>query len=128
MAFQKKQTAHLVRRAPSVPKARYEALVKARHAAQRKAGEVARQRMGSLAGVAACAAVGWAEKNGKMPALGGFEPTVVLGLALGFVVPSLVKGKAGQMCAEAGAALSGVAAYKLATGAPLRVGEDDGDL
>jgi hypothetical protein len=30
------------------------------------------------------------------------------------------------MAAEAGAALSGVAAYKLGTGAPIRVGEDDG--
>jgi hypothetical protein len=60
-----------------------------------------------------------------MPSLGGFEPTLVAGIVLGFVVPHVVKGKAGQMAAEAGAALSGVAAYKLGSGSPFRVGGDD---
>lgn len=83
------------------------------------------ERAGTLVGIAACAAVGYAERQGKMPALGGFEPTLVLGLVLGFGVPMLVKGKYGNMAAEAGAALSGVAAYKLSSGAPLRVGYAD---
>lgn len=82
-------------------------------------------RMGSLVGIGACAAVGYLERSGKMPSLGGYEPTLVVGLLLAFGVPMVVKGKHGQMAAEAGAALSGVAAYKLAAGAPLRVGYDD---
>lgn len=82
-------------------------------------------RMGSLVGIGACAALGYAERTGKVPSLGGFEPSLVLGIGLGFVVPMLVKGKFGRMSAEAGAALSGVAAYKLAAGAPARVGFDD---
>jgi hypothetical protein len=92
-----------------------------------KAAEVAGRRMGALVGVGAAYGVGYLEANGKMPTFpGGIEPTVVLGAVLGFVVPEFVKGKAGQMCAEAGAAVAGVAAYKLAMGAPLRVaGEDE---
>ena len=111
--------------APKVSKARYEALVRARSAALSRGRQVAAQRAGSLTGIAACALVGYAEKNGKMPSTFGFEPTLVAGLTLGFVVPHFVKGKVGQMAAEAGAALSGVAAYKLGSGAPIRVGEDD---
>jgi hypothetical protein len=110
--------------APKVSKARYDRLVHARRAAVTRAKQVGAQRAGSLTGIAACALVGYAEKNGKMPSLGGFEPTLVAGLALGFVVPHFVKGKVGQMAAEAGAALSGVAAYKLGSGSPIRVGED----
>lgn len=113
------------RSAPTVSKARYEKLVHARRAAVSRTKAHVAQRAGSLVGIAACAAVGYAEKQGKMPTLGGFEPTLVAGLALGFLVPAFVKGKAGQMCAEAGASLTGVAAYKFGTGAPLRVGGDD---
>lgn len=113
--------------APKVAKSRYEALVRARSHAASKTRQIAAQRAGSLVGIGACALVGWAEKNGKMPSLGGFEPTLVAGIALGFVVPHFIKGKAGQMAAEAGAAISGVAAYKLGSGSPFRVGEDDGD-
>lgn len=111
--------------APKVAKSRYEALVRARSHAASKTRQIAAQRAGSLTGIAACGLVGYLEKQGKMPSLGGFEPTLVAGLGLGFVVPHFIKGKAGQMCAEAGAALSGVAAYKLGTGAPIRVGGDD---
>lgn len=114
--------------APKVAKSRYDALVRTRHAAASKARQVAAQRAGSLTGIAACALVGYAEKNGKMPSAGGFEPTLVAGGLLGFVVPHFIKGKLGQMSAEAGAALCGVAAYKLGTGAPIRVGEDDGEF
>lgn len=121
-----KKAAVVVRRAaPSVPKKKYEGLVHARLVAKKKAREVASRRMGTLVGVAACGAVGYLEKQGKLPAIAGFEPTLVLGVALGFIVPEVVKGTAGQMMAEAGAAVAGVAAYKLATGAPVRVGEDD---
>ncbi len=112
-------------RAAVVPKRKYEALINAKQSAKKKAREVAGRRMGTLAGVAACAAVGYLEKSGKMPAMMGFEPTLVLGIGLGFIVPEVVKGNAGQMMAEAGAAIAGVAAYKLASGAPIRVGEDD---
>ena len=111
--------------APKVSKSRYEALVRARSVDAARTRQVAAQRAGSLTGIAACALVGYAEKQGKMPSLGGFEPTLVAGLTLGFVVPHFIKGKAGQMAAEAGAALSGVAAYKLGSGAPIRVGEDE---
>lgn len=124
----KKKTASAVvvrRSAPMVSKAKYERLVHVRSVAAKKAKEVAKQRMGTLVGMAACGVIGWAEKNGKMPDMFGFEPTAVLGVGLGFVVPALVKGKAGQMAAEVGASVAGVAAYKLAAGAPLRVGEDD---
>lgn len=114
----------IVRRAPTVSKSRYEALVRTRSAAANRTRQIAQQRAGSLVGIAACAGVGYLEKQGKMPSLGGFEPTLVVGVALGFLLPALVKGKAGQMSAEAGAALCGVAAYKLGTGAPIRVGED----
>ena len=113
--------------APKVSKARYDRLVNARRAAVARTRQVATARAGSLTGIVACAGVGYLEKQGKMPSLGGFEPTLVAGIALGFVVPHFVKGKFGQMAAEAGAALSGVAAYKLGTGAPIRVG-DDGDF
>lgn len=111
--------------APKVAKSRYEALVRARSASAQKARQVAAQRAGSLTGIGACALVGYAEKTGKMPSFGGFEPTLVAGIALGFVIPHFVKGKMGQMSAEAGAALSGVAAYKLGSGQPFRVGGDD---
>ena len=114
----------LVRVAPKVSKSRYDALVRARHAAASRTRQMAAQRSGSLVGIAACAGVGYLEKQGKMPTVMGFEPTLVAGVALGFLLPALVKGKAGQMAAEAGAALCGVAAYKLGTGAPIRVGED----
>jgi hypothetical protein len=110
--------------APKVSKTRYDALVRTRSAAASKARQVAAQRAGSLTGIAACGLVGYLEKQGKMPSTFGFEPTLVAGLVLGFVVPNFIKGKAGQMSAEAGAALSGVAAYKLGTGAPIRVGEE----
>lgn len=110
---------------PTVSKARYEKLVHSKRATLTRAKQLGAQRAGSLVGIGACALVGYLEKQGKMPSIGGFEPTLVAGLALGFVVPSLVKGKAGQMAAEAGAALTGVAAYKLGSGSPLRVGEDD---
>jgi hypothetical protein len=112
--------------APKIAKSRYEALVRSRSHASQKARQIAAQRAGSLTGIAACGLVGYLEKQGKMPSFGGFEPTLVAGLTLGFIVPSFVKGRAGQMAAEAGAALSGVAAYKLGTGAPIRVGEDAG--
>lgn len=82
-------------------------------------------RLGSLVGIGACAALGYAERQGKVPSLGGYEPSLVIGLALAFVAPMVVKGKAGAACAEAGAALTGVAAYKLGAGAPMRVGYDD---
>lgn len=111
--------------APKVSKSRYDALVRVRSAAAARTRQVAAQRAGSLTGIAACALVGYAEKQGKMPSLGGFEPTLVAGGVLGFLVPHFIKGRAGQMAAEAGAALCGVAAYKLGTGAPVRVGGDD---
>jgi len=115
------------RSAPMVPKRKYEGLIAARAKAAKKAKEIGQRRMGSLIGVGACAAVGYLEKTGKMPSVAGIEPTVVLGVALGFLVPEVVKGPAGQMAAEAGAAIAGVAAYKLATGSPLRVSGDDED-
>jgi len=111
--------------APKVSKNRYEALVRARSAASARTRQIAAQRAGSLTGIGACALVGYLEKQGKMPTFGGFEPTLVGGLTLGFIVPHFIKGRAGQMAAEAGAALAGVAAYKLGTGAPIRVGGDD---
>jgi hypothetical protein len=111
--------------APRVSKSRYDALVHARSAASARTRQIAAQRAGSLVGIGACALVGYLEQQGKMPSLGGFEPTLVAGLGLGFIAPQFIKGKAGQMCAEAGAALSGVAAYKLGSGAPIRVGADD---
>lgn len=110
--------------APRVAKSRYDALVHARSAATARTRQIAAQRAGSLVGIGACALVGYLEQQGKMPTMGGFEPTLVAGIGLGFVVPQFIKGKAGQMCAEAGAALSGVAAYKIGSGAPIRVGED----
>jgi hypothetical protein len=113
--------------APKVSKSRYDALVRTRSAAAQRTRQIAAQRAGSLTGIAACALVGYLEKQGKMPTFAGFEPTLVGGLTLGFVVPHFVKGKMGQMSAEAGAALSGVAAYKIGTGAPIRsvIGGDD---
>lgn len=123
-----KRTAVVVRhKAPTVSKNKYENLVRLRSAAVKRAGQETKQRMGALAGVGACAAVGYLERNGKMPSFGGFEPTAVIGLALGFVLPAFVKGNAGRVLGEAGVAVAGVAAYKLGTGAPLRVGEDDSD-
>jgi len=113
------------RTAPMVPKKKYEDLIQARQNAAKKAKEVASQRVGLIAGVAACGAVGYLERTNKMPSMLGIEPTAVLGVGLGLVLPMVIKGKAGAMAAEAGAALCGVAAYKLASGSPLRVGEDD---
>lgn len=131
MAFTKskhKSGGLVVRRhAPMVSKKKFEGLRSSIVSKKKKASEVAQRRMGALVGAAACGVVGYLEKTEKMPKLpGGIEPTVILGLA-GLVLPEFVKGKAGQMIAEAGAALAGVAAYKLAAGAPLRVGEDDGE-
>jgi hypothetical protein len=120
----------LARRASSAPAARKPSRL-------RRIGRVAGKRMkkhavkhagaraGALVGIGACAALGYAERMGKVPSMGGFEPSLVLGLVLGFGVPMLAKGKLAAHAAEAGAALSGVAAYKLAAGAPMRVGYSD---
>lgn len=108
-----------------VAKKKYEGLIAARGRAAARARQEAQQRAGSLVGIGACALVGYLEKQGKMPSVGGFEPTLVIGLGLGFLLPAVVKGKAGQMAAEAGAAVAGVAAYKLGAGNPIRVGDDD---
>lgn len=130
MAFAKRKSGGLVvhrSKAPSVPKKKYLTLVNGIQAKKKKAAEVANRRMGALVGVGAAYAVGYLEKTDKMPKMpGGIEPTLVLGAVLGFVAPEFIKGKAGQVIAETGAAIAGVAAYKLATGTPIRVaGEED---
>ena len=119
MAKKQHQVVVAPRKAPTVPKAKFEALVRARHVAARKTREVAGQRVGMLVGMAACGAVGYLEKEEKMPDFGGVVPTVIGAVVLGFIGPMLIKGRAGSAMAEAGSALGGVAAYKLAKGAPL---------
>lgn len=120
-----KQKLAIRRPGSSIAKKKYEGLIAARGRAAARARQEAAQRAGSLVGVGACALVGYLEKEGKMPSLGGFEPTLVIGVGLGFLLPAVVKGKVGQMAAEAGAAVAGVAAYKLGKGDPIKVGEDD---
>lgn len=120
----------LARRSTPAPKART-------HSRLRRVGAVAGKRIkkhaqkhafanaGALVGVGACAALGYAERAGKVPSLGGYEPSLVGAIVLGLAVPMLTKGKVATVAAQAGAALGGVAAYKLGAGAPVRVGYDD---
>lgn len=115
-----------VRRAPSVPKSKYENIVRLQSSAKKRAKEMASERIGIIVAAGAGAAIGLAEKKGTaLPTVGGIQPTILYGAILAFVVPEMTKGKLGRMSAEAGAGLLTLGAYKLATGAPLRVGEDD---
>lgn len=123
MAF-KKQVA-VVRRAPSVPKKRYEALVRVRQASAKRLKEVGAKRIGVLVGAATGYGVGYIEANQKLEAK--FTSPAALGAAgfvASFVLPGLVKGKGGVAAAECGAALLGIALYKAGLGQPL-IGEDD---
>lgn len=118
----------MVRRAPTVSKAKYEGLARARSAAVRKSKEVASARAGVVTGAVAAYLVGHFEKAGKkLPTVGGIEPTALYGAALAFGVPMFVKGKVGTMAAEAGAAVLGIAAYKAGMGQPMRSVSGDAD-
>lgn len=121
----KSKGTQLARRAPSVPKKRFEALQQARSRAVAKGREVAAKRVGTLVGAATGYGIGWAEANGKMPARLS-SPAAIggIGAVAALVLPSYIKGRAGAALAEAGAAMLGIATYKLGTGVPA-IGEDD---
>lgn len=122
-----KKSAVVVRRAPSVPKARFEMVQRLTAAKAKRTREVAAKRVGTLVGAAAGAACGWAEKNGKVqPKFTSPVALAVAGAVLSFVLPetSMGRGKLGQASAEAGAGLLAVAGYKLGQG-QAAIGEDD---
>ncbi len=123
-----KRSQQLVRRAPSVPKARFEALQLARSAATRRAKVAAQQRVGSLVGAATGYGLGYLEKKGhKLPTVGGVEPTLMAGLVLTFGPTLLGAGNSrlGQVAAEVGSAALGIASYKAGLGQSMVSGEDD---
>jgi hypothetical protein len=116
------------RRAPSVPKARFEALQLARSAATRRAKVAAQERVGAVVGAAAGYGLGYMEKKGhKLPSIGGVEPTLLAGLALTFGPTLLGQGnsKLGRVAAEFGSASLSIAAYKAGLGQPMVSGEDE---
>jgi hypothetical protein len=123
-----KKTQQLARRAPSVPKARFEALQLARSAATRRAKVAAQERVGAVVGAAAGYGLGYMEKKGhKLPSIGGVEPTLLAGLALTFGPTLLGQGnsKLGRVAAEFGSASLSIAAYKAGLGQPMVSGEDE---
>lgn len=116
-------------KAPTVPKAKYEkAITLARTSAQRTRA-AADERMGTLLGMAVGFGVGKYEANGnKLPTAGGLEGTALWGGLLAFG-PTLIgagRSRIGQMAAEAGSSLLGIACYKAGKGLAPMVGGDDG--
>lgn len=80
-----------------------------------------------LMSAAAAAGLGYLEKSGnaEMLRIGGVEPTLVLGVVGGFLLPKFVHGKLGELSRQVGASSLAVAAYKFGTGQPVIAGEDD---
>jgi hypothetical protein len=107
------------RATPTVSKSKFEALQRMHSNTMKRAREVAEERVGTIVGWGAAGAVGYIEKEGKMPDMGGVEPTLVIGGLLAFGVPMLVRGKLGAYAAEAGSAIGAVAAYKVGRGYPI---------
>ena len=127
----KTATKSIARRAPSVPKKKYEMALRGARSANARAKRVANERIGTLVGMGTGYAVGRLERSGKkLPTVGGVEPTAVCGAALAFL-PSMLGiggGRLGTIAAEAGSALLGLAAYKVGKGiAPLVAGDDGGE-
>lgn len=122
----KSKTAIAVRRAPTVPKKKYEMALAARNAAGRRAREAAEERIGVVVGAVAGYGIGALEKKGtRIPTVAGIEPTLLYG-GLASFGPALlgIRGRAANIIAEAGAASLGIAAYKFGLGHPM-VGEDE---
>lgn len=116
-------------KSPTVPKRKYEMALAGARAANQRARRVANERIGTLVGCGTAYIVGKVEKNGKkLPTFGGIEGTALWGAALAFG-PSVLgvgTGKLGQIAAEAGASMLGIACYKAGKGiAPIVAGEDD---
>ncbi len=126
----KKTQVQVRTKAPSVPKKRYEMAVRAAKGANQRARRAATERIGTLVGCGTAYVVGKVEKSGKkLPTFGGIEGTALWGAAMAFG-PSLLgvgTGKLGQIAAEAGSAMLGIACYKAGTGiAPIVSGDEDG--
>lgn len=80
-----------------------------------------------LMSAAAAAGLGALEKGGhaEMLRIGGVEPTLVVGIAAGFLLPKFVHGKLGELSRQVGASSLAVAAYKFGSGQPVIAGDDD---
>lgn len=116
------------RRAPTVSKARFEALQLARSAATKRAKDAAQQRVGAMVGAAAGLGLGYLEKKGhKLPSVAGIDPTLLAGVVLTFGPTIMGQGrtKLGQVAAEAGASALAIAMYKAGLGQPMIAGEDE---
>ena len=122
----KRAAAIAIRRAPSVPKKKYEMAQRMAAAKGKRAREIAAKRTGTIVGAVAGGTIGYLERTGKISPK--FTSPVALGVAgvvLAFVAPetSMGKGKLGAALAEAGSAALAVAAYKAGQGQPM-IGED----
>jgi hypothetical protein len=117
-------------KAPTVSKKKYELARRTATAAAQRSRRVATERFGTLVGCATAFGVGRYESNGKkLPSFGGVEGTALWGGALAFG-PSLLgfgSGKLGNVAAEVGASLLGVACYKAGKKIAPIVGGDDGE-
>lgn len=126
LALRKSQTAP--RR--SAPRAALK-LVKAKQAMQAARTRMKRdaaQDTAMVVGAVAAAGLGYLEKSGHSESLriAGIEPTLIVGVAAGFVAPKFLgKGKAADMSRQLGAASLAVAAYKFGSGQPVIAGDDE---
>lgn len=104
-------------------------LVRAKQAMQATRARIRRDAAADSAmfiGAACAAALGYAEKQGyELPRVAGLEPTLVLGVGAGVLGPKLVKGKAGDMLRQFGAASLTVAAFKIGSGQPIIAGDEE---
>lgn len=115
-------------KAPTVSKRRFELVRQAAANRAKRGREIAAKRVGTIVGMVAGAGAGYLERTGKVsPKFTSPAAFIGGGILLALVVPetSMGRGKLGQMCAEAGAGLGAVGAYKLGLGQAV-IGEDDG--
>ena len=106
-------------------------MARARHVGgrvARRAGAIVSTKQGQLIGKATALGFGYAQKEGMTAqlAVGGVNPAVVAGLALGVIAPMVLKGKLGRNLEFAGNTLLDIALFKFASGEPLMAGEGFG--
>lgn len=128
-------TAVVVRQAAPIRRRRAGAVVRrvahgARRAASAVAGQAAIQRH-DLTAIGGAAALGFAEqKQMNIPTVGGFDPALVWGAGLGFLLPMLMKGKGKGIVRTARALGIGVGCVgvhrSIVRGSAKVSGDDDG--
>ena len=133
-----KKTVQVVRRAPVVPAAKFQALAKARTAAAARVRQASQERMGLVVALGTSVAVGYADGRGwlrKVPTAMGVPAVGVVGAGL-LVAGAFTSGSVARHLTEAGGGLACVAAsqmgresgLKKSMGAPVSGDEEYEDI